>query len=61
MGIYGPTYTWKVVYCPTPDKMSGGYRGVALIEAIDRNDASYYFKQQYAGQFSTIDSIEKIG
>lgn len=60
MSIYGKTYTWKVVYYPTPDKIGGGYRGVALIEAIDRADANYFFQKQYAGQYSTIDSIEKV-
>lgn len=53
------TYTWKVVYYPKV--MNGGMRGVAFIEAPTRAEASYYFQIQYAGQFHTIDRIEKIG
>ena len=58
MGFYGKWDTWKVVYYPKV--MNGGIRGVAFVEAGDRAHASYTFKQQYAGQFSTIASIEKV-
>lgn len=52
------TYTWKVVYWPRVAQ--GGMKGVAFVEAATKAEASYYFKLQYAGQFSTIDRIEKF-
>ena len=52
------TYTWKVVY--VPKVMNGGMRGVAFVEAATQAEASWAFKQQYAGQFSTIERIEKF-
>ena len=55
---FGPTYTWKVVY--VPKVMNGGMRGVAFIEASTRSEASFAFQQQYAGQFHTIEKIEKV-
>lgn len=53
------TYTWKVVYYPKV--MNGGMMGVAFVQAATQAEASYFFKMQYAGQFSTIDRIEKFG
>ena len=58
MGIYGPTYTWKVIY--SPKVMNGGVRGVAFVEAETHQIAIYTFKQQYAGQFSVVESCEKL-
>ena len=58
MSIYGPTKTWKIVY--NPKVLNGGQMGVAFVEAGDKAHASYVFKQQYAGQYFTIDSIEKL-
>lgn len=58
MANYGKTETWKVVYYPKV--LNAGMMGVAFIEAQTRSDASYYFQQQYAGQYSTIASIEKF-
>ena len=56
------TYTWKVVYNLPPHLWTGGStRGVAFVEAATQSEASYSFKQQYAGQFFTIDKIEKFG
>lgn len=56
------TYTWKVVYFLPSAKWSGGNnRGVAFVEACTKAEASWAFKQQYAGQFSTIEKIEKFG
>lgn len=56
------TCTWKVVYFLPSEKWSGGsIRGVAFVEAATRPEASFAFKQQYAGQFSTIEKIEKMG
>ncbi len=50
--------TWKVVYFPKV--LNAGMMGVAFVEAPTRAEASYFFKLQYAGQFSTISSIEKL-
>ncbi len=56
------TYTWKVVYfLPSAQWSGGNIRGVAFVEAATQSEASFAFKQQYAGQFSTIDKIEKLG
>ena len=56
------TYTWKVVYYLPSSQWSGGNnRGVAFVEAATQPEASWAFKQQYAGQYSTIDKIEKFG
>ena len=58
MANYGKNETWKIVYYPK--ELNAGRMGVALIEAQTRADATYYFRQQYAGQFHTIDSCEKL-
>lgn len=58
MGIYGPEYTWKVVYWPKVS--NGGIKGVALVEAASRSDAMFAFQQQYAGEYTTVDSCEKL-
>ena len=58
MSFYGKWDTWKVVYYPK--NMSGAVRGVAFVEAGDRAHASFTFQQQYAGQYHTISSIEKV-
>ena len=56
--MYGPTETWKIVY--VPKEMNGGMRGVALVEADCHQQAMFTFNQQYAGQFSTIESCRKL-
>ena len=56
--MYGKTETWKVVYYPKV--FNGGMRGVAFVEAETQAEASYFFKQQYAGEFHTIESIERL-
>ncbi len=58
MSFYGVWETWKIVYYPK--EMSGGVRGVALVEAGDRSHAMYTFQQQYAGQYTTVISCEKL-
>ena len=58
MANYGAYETWKVVYYPKV--LNAGMMGVAFIEAQTMSEASYYFKQQYAGQYSTIARIEKF-
>ena len=59
MSIYGPTKTWKIVY--NPKVLDGGKMGVAFVEAENKHVAMYTFQQQYAGQYSTIDSCEEFG
>ena len=55
------TFTWKVVYFPPSHQWSGSnIRGVAFVEAHTQAEASWAFKQQYSGQFSTIERIEKF-
>lgn len=52
------TETWKVVYFPKV--LNAGMRGVAFVEAKTQAEASYYFKQQYVGEFSAIERIERL-
>lgn len=58
MSYYGPLETWKVVY--VPKVMNGGVRGVALVEADCRQMAMRTFMQQYAGQYHTVESCNKL-
>lgn len=61
MSFYGKWETWKVVYyLPTSQWTGGNIKGVALVEAGDRAHASQVFREQYSGQYTTIDSIEKL-
>lgn len=55
------THTWKVIYfLPSSQWKGGSIRGVAFVQAASQSEASFTFKQQYAGQFSTIEKIEKF-
>lgn len=58
MSIYGSTRTWKIVY--NPKVLDGGQMGVAFVEAENKHIAMYTFQQQYAGQYSTIDSCTEL-
>lgn len=58
MSYYGPLETWKVVY--VPKTMNGGMRGVALVEADCKQQAMRTFMQQYAGQYHTVESCNKL-
>ena len=58
MSFYGNWETWKIVY--VPKVMNGGIRGVALVEAGDRGHAMQTFREQYAGQYSTVESCQKL-
>lgn len=40
--------------------MNGGVRGVALVEAGDRHHAMQTFREQYSGQYTTVESCEKL-
>lgn len=51
--------TYKIVYY-LKDWNNGQNRGVALVEAVNRSDAMYYFQTHYAGQYSTIETCEKL-
>ena len=58
MSFYGKWETWKVVYEPTEKKP--GVLGVAFVEAGDRAHATQVFREQYQGQFFTIERVEKL-
>jgi hypothetical protein len=58
MGFYGKWETWKVVYIPKV--MNGGLRGVALVEAGDYAHAMQSFREQYSGQYTTVESCKKL-
>jgi hypothetical protein len=58
MSFYGKTETWKIVYIPRI--MNNGARGVALVEAADQQHAMNQFMNQYAGQYFTIESCQKL-
>lgn len=55
---YGPLETWKVVYIPV--NSTGGVRGVALVEADCHQQAMVAFREQYQGQYITIDECKKL-
>lgn len=58
MSFYGKWETWKITYIPKV--MSGGVRGVAFVEAGDRAHALQVFREQYSGQYHTVDTCEKV-
>lgn len=58
MSFYGVWETWKVVYMPI--NSTGGARGVAFVEAGDRAHAMQVFREQYRGQFFTVESIKRL-
>jgi hypothetical protein len=55
---YGPTETWKVVYYPKDSNIIT--MGVAFVEADCQSTAMQAFREQYAGQFATIKSCQKL-
>jgi hypothetical protein len=55
---FGKYETWKIVYYPLV--LNNGMKGVALVEAVNKQDAMYQFQQQYRGQYTTVDSCEKL-
>ena len=59
MSTWGTNKTWKVVYYPKV--LNGGQMGVAFVEAPNQHVAMYTFQQQYAGQYSTIESCKEFG
>lgn len=58
MAFYGKWETWKIVY--TPKVLNGGVKSVALVEAGDRGHAMQTFREEYAGEYSFIESCEKL-
>lgn len=58
MSFYGKWETWKIVYIPKV--MNGGVRGVAFVEAGDHGHAMQTFREQYAGQYKTVEKCEKL-
>ena len=58
MGCYGKWETWKITYIPKV--MNGGVRGVAFVEAGDRAHAMQTFREQYSGQYHTVETVEKL-
>ena len=58
MSFYGKWETWKITYIPKV--MNGGVRGVAFVEAGDHHHAMQTFRQQYAGQYHTVETCEKL-
>ncbi len=58
MSIYGKYDTYKIVYYPLV--FNNGARGVAFVEAGDRSHAMSIFQEQYRGQFTTIESCERL-
>ena len=58
MSFYGKWETWKVVYLPKDNP--GGVRGVAFVEAGDHGHAMQVFREQYQGQYWTVESCQKL-
>jgi hypothetical protein len=56
--MYGQKDTYKIVYYPKV--LNNGAMGVALIEAYDRSHAMSIFQDEYAGQFHTVYSCERL-
>ena len=56
--MFGKYETWKIVYIPLV--MNNGARGVALVEAVDRQHAMNQFMNQYSGQYLTVESCQKL-
>ena len=58
MAFDGKWESWKIIYMSK--EMHGGVRGVALVEAGDRHHAMQTFREQYSGQYTTVESCEKL-
>ena len=58
MMYYGATETWKVVYYPKDS--SNITMGVALVEAESEHTAMQAFREQYSGQYRSIQSCKKL-
>jgi hypothetical protein len=58
MSFYGKWETWKIVYYPV--NSTGGNLGVAFVEAGDQGHAMQTFREQYSGQYITVESCKKL-
>lgn len=58
--MYGQRETWKIVYHLPYGQWNNGNRGVALVEADSHQQAMYQFQTQYSGQYSTIESCQRL-
>ena len=58
MMFYGKLETWKIVYYPKDSSCIT--MGVALVEADCHQSAMQAFREQYAGQYRTIQKCEKL-
>jgi hypothetical protein len=58
MIFIGKPETWKVVYYPAA--LGSINLGVAFVEADCHHTAMQAFREQYAGQYSTVRSCEKL-
>lgn len=58
MSFYGPSKTWKIIYSPV--EQNGGMVGVAFVEAPDKHAALYTFREQYTGQYRTVESCVEL-
>ena len=58
MMMYGKAETWKIVYHPADHSCIT--MGVALVEADCHQTAMQAFREQYAGQYRTIQSCSKL-
>ena len=55
---YGPMETWKIVYYPKDSSIIT--MGVAFVEADCHQSAMQAFRQQYEGQYRTVQKCEKL-
>ena len=58
MMMYGKAETWKVVYYPANSSNIG--MGVALVEADCEQTAYQAFREQYSGQYRSIQSVKRL-
>lgn len=54
----GATETWKIVYYPKDTSCIT--MGVALVEADNEQSAMQAFREQYSGQYRTVQSVKKL-
>jgi acyl-homoserine lactone acylase PvdQ len=59
MSFYGKWETWKIVYV-LANMSSNATHGVAFVEAGDQGHAMQVFREQYRGQYSTVESCKKL-
>ena len=58
MSFYGKWETWKITYHPV--KAGNFQLGVAFVEAGDYGHAMRTFREQYEGQYITVERCEKL-